>query len=202
MAKQGSQPLSIALHSPLDPAWGNLPASPPDRLASSIPLPGLFRLPDGGAATVGVDDAGRWHIAGTHRVVDDVLTAVYLYTFGGEPFKRLVVARPASLGLTMLRQDPGRARGLLREFPPQHALYSFGVSPAAEWVLRPIVEARQVAYAEVDRRWRVGAAPGDILRGVCVNLREIVERFGGVAAPGDVFSAEEHRPGLRPPTAA
>ena len=86
---------------------------------------------------------GRFVVGNTEEVVDDLLTAVSLYTFGLEPFQRVVVARPSSYGIDQLRRDRWRALALIREYPPRHQHLEFGVAPEATAAWTRLVRERQ-----------------------------------------------------------
>jgi hypothetical protein len=91
-------------------------------------------------------------LPGGDLVADDALTSVALeHTALGV---RLVVMRPASYGIELLRDHPSIRHACLRDFPPKAFLASFPAERQAIPLLRMLVE---------DRRARIRQSVNDLL---------------------------------------
>lgn len=106
-------------------------------------IDGIFDLADRTRVAVVLGHVNHHWIVGSAHVADDFLTAITLYTFGHESFKRLVFSRPSAEGMTLLRHRKQQVIALVREYPPRHQVLEFGVAPEAEATWARLVGDRQ-----------------------------------------------------------
>lgn len=105
----------------------------------------LFRLHNKSWVEIAFNEkAARIHLVDIALVADDFLTAVFLYRYGLESFSRLVISRPSTSSIALLRINRAKAMPLIREFPPRHHHSEFGVPADIEGALRQYVTARRL----------------------------------------------------------
>ncbi len=111
---------------------------------------GLFNIKGHSPVTITFDwNNSLWLVNDDEEIVDDVLTRAYIYTFGTEDFKRLVIERPSRQALDTLVYCKADIPKLTKEFPPKSKIFSFGILPEAETEWQNFIEARRGYHKDI-----------------------------------------------------